>query len=264
MSVTLTKWLFPDVKALTIVGRDRQQYFIHEEAFSAISPVLAAIITGRVHEAHEGVAVWDDIDERDFLNLCEFAYSGNYTAPPMEQAPRPKRLYNTLQGKAATIYGYSAARDSLLTMQTSRPDLRASILAFFEEYRKLLGLTVPSKIIGSRIQGLTEHLLCHAHVYILADRYDVKQLRRLSLFKLLEIDELRELVSSFVAFKSQLFVHPDMEALRKNNPKFASDIFAHTLKYSRHQLTYWKAPENGSGEHLQQGAAKRPRVDGAE
>ncbi|KAI1138071.1 hypothetical protein F5Y05DRAFT_50249 [Hypoxylon sp. FL0543] len=228
-----------------LVGPDRKEYFIHREVFTTISPVLQVLITGRMREAREGVAVWDDIEERYFLDLCEFAYSGTYTAPRLEDSPRPVPLPYRPQGGAAEVFG---RRINRVIPNLGDMDFRPGVTRFFRKYRSPSGARIPYREGIGEKDG-TEILLRHANVYVLADRYDVADLRALALYReaealstvddtwdnfpaivklikftyenTVERDKLRELVTTYLYLKGEeLLLHPEMQSLLKDCPDF--------------------------------------------
>ncbi|KAI2469570.1 hypothetical protein F4781DRAFT_214885 [Annulohypoxylon bovei var. microspora] len=240
-----------------LIGPSRKEYFVHTEAFISISPVLRDLITGSMKEAVEGVAILEDIDENAFLGLCEFAYSGKYTELKSE-GTLPKLPYRPTD-EAWKVYGGSVIPMSLWFIG-KHPGHRhrwTSIAEFQTKGRKFTQADVQG--YQYHLEDWTKHILHHANMYILGDTYDVSRLQQLALSNInhilsffrdtwdsipsveqlirlvykstLEHDELRELVSSYVALKSEnLFLHPDMRRVRTDFPEFCSDVLRFTTE----------------------------------
>ncbi|KAF5010906.1 hypothetical protein FDECE_2934 [Fusarium decemcellulare] len=64
---------------LFIVGEERKEFHIHKELIGQLSPVLNALVNGRMKEAHEGRIEWPDLDVDTFVRFAKFAYSGDYS-----------------------------------------------------------------------------------------------------------------------------------------------------------------------------------------
>ncbi|KAI1415073.1 hypothetical protein F5Y13DRAFT_197073 [Hypoxylon sp. FL1857] len=269
-----------------LVGPNRKEYFIHKEAFIAISPVLRVLITGRMREAREGVAVWEDVEECHFLNLCEFAYFGKYTAPRMKDAPLTTPLPYRPEGEAENVYGDHGRKTLLVLDNFAR--------RFFDKYKSPRGDSIEYKRNGIGWRDGTEYFLRHANMYILGDRYDVETLRAEALFHIAkglanthdtwdnipafaklarltysntrEHDQLRELLSKYVSLRGDdLFLHPDIESLRNEYPDFESDIMGPIMELHRQESERLKnrekrfkrkVPENE--DHPEEPSTKRP------
>lgn len=61
-----------------MVGEEKKEFFIHKELIAAQSPVLKALVNGRMREAHEGRIEWPDVSVDTFVRFAEFAYSRDY------------------------------------------------------------------------------------------------------------------------------------------------------------------------------------------
>ncbi|KAI0137715.1 hypothetical protein F4776DRAFT_105178 [Hypoxylon sp. NC0597] len=250
-----------------LVGRDHKEYFIHKAAFALISPVLECFIEGRKSAECEGVAVWESIEESDFLGLCEFAYSGKYSVPEIEGEIR--KLPLRPKGEAAKVYGDGRELPALHEMK-KQEDARDAVLEFLDKYERCRGpeLRYCLPLPMSRNRDWTPYLLRHVHMCLLGFRYDVAgllsfaipslasalasyretwdsaraivELIRLIYDKTKPGNDLRDLISMYVALKSEdLFLHDDVDATREEYPEFASDVLAYTLKFSRAKSKYW-------------------------
>ncbi|KAI1454655.1 hypothetical protein F4805DRAFT_460470 [Annulohypoxylon moriforme] len=240
-----------------VVGPNRMEFFVHTEALIAISPVLRVMITGSMREAVEGVAVLENIDVEDFTGLCEYAYSGSYESPIPDSAP-PELPFRP-DGNASNAYGVNSQPRAINFLHGTIKDAPAQ--QWMKKYRDPPVMSVYGHYDCYRYhdKDWTENLLYHANIYILADTYDVSGLRSLArhcIYKVLRIfedtwdsipaieklirliyentqksDELRGLLSSYVAIKSEnFFLHPHMQKLRDDCPEFCSDVLQSTIE----------------------------------
>ncbi|PVH69385.1 hypothetical protein DL98DRAFT_661718 [Cadophora sp. DSE1049] len=65
-------------------GPDRKLCTIHTAVVESLSGPLAVMMNGSMHEAIDGVATLEDVDEQTFVRFCEYAYMGDYT-PAQQQ-----------------------------------------------------------------------------------------------------------------------------------------------------------------------------------
>ncbi|KAF2674484.1 hypothetical protein BT63DRAFT_11375 [Microthyrium microscopicum] len=66
-----------------VVGKNKRPISFHPLAFSRHSPVMAAMIDDNVSQENYFANI-QDIEEDDFFRFCQWAYTGNYTAPKSE------------------------------------------------------------------------------------------------------------------------------------------------------------------------------------
>lgn len=64
-----------------IVGAEEQSFPVHSAVIGKISRPLTALMDGPMAEAQANVATLDDVRAEDFARFCQFAYTGDYTAP---------------------------------------------------------------------------------------------------------------------------------------------------------------------------------------
>lgn len=69
---------------------------MHSQVMANLSPALDALINGKMREAITQRVNWSDVDEIVFFQLCEFAYSKDYTVPS------PDRITVSTPNTAAT------------------------------------------------------------------------------------------------------------------------------------------------------------------
>ncbi|KAI1094077.1 hypothetical protein F5B19DRAFT_84604 [Rostrohypoxylon terebratum] len=241
-----------------VVGPNRREFFVHTNALTEISPVLRALIAGSMNEAIEGTAVLADINEDDFARLCEYAYSRDYRVPVPDSDP--PELPVRPEGSAEPQYRYSHWRKPLIDLFDTHKETTIRSLA--KEYGQSPGFFINRPRYNSNLgsKDWTETLLQHANMYVIADRYDVAGLRPLACFYLHDIlysifkdtwdsipaieklvrltyentespDDLRGLVSGYVALKSEsMFLHPNMQTLRDECHDFCSDVLKSVTK----------------------------------
>lgn len=69
-----------------LLGAQANKISVHAKAISRLSPSLATLINGPFRESQEKVVRWKDVETPDFIRLCQFAYSGDYSPPrPLKQ-----------------------------------------------------------------------------------------------------------------------------------------------------------------------------------
>ncbi|KAM0426159.1 hypothetical protein ACHAPT_008503 [Fusarium lateritium] len=71
-----------------VIGEERKEFHVHKELIGQLSPVLNALVNGKMKEACEGRVEWLHVDVDTFVRFAKFAYSGDYTpAEPEMMAP---------------------------------------------------------------------------------------------------------------------------------------------------------------------------------
>jgi hypothetical protein len=88
----------PSFKVL--VGKDRTCLTIPKSLAKDISQPLHALMNnGRMVEAHDGLAVLEDVDADTFVGFCGLAYTGDYCSQMTE---REYAAYQRFSGESKT------------------------------------------------------------------------------------------------------------------------------------------------------------------
>ncbi|KAF2254762.1 hypothetical protein BU26DRAFT_144802 [Trematosphaeria pertusa] len=87
----------------------------HARAIAALSLYFDRLINGPMREAEERIAELPDVEKEDFMRVCEFAYRGDYTVPPMAE-------YRDLYGEDDLDSGCDFGCDSDSSSSDDDPD----------------------------------------------------------------------------------------------------------------------------------------------
>ncbi|KUI69334.1 hypothetical protein VM1G_05457 [Cytospora mali] len=134
-----------------VVGPDKKEYSIHGAAISSLSRPLDVLLNGQWREAETKCIDWPDVDEKTFIRFAEWAYTKDYT--------------------------------------TEEPDIAldhssVQVLASDHETALTDNKTPEKPLNTENCEDYTGVFLCHAQLYILGDKYDIPQLRQLTLYRL--------------------------------------------------------------------------------
>jgi hypothetical protein len=150
-----------------------------------------------MREAKEKRVEWPDIDEKTFVRFAQWVYSGTYvTEEPhilldssLIQTPAlPSATNAQPEGKAPEkpLYSLASTCGPLGSMRTL-PDRGKLIKKFLDES----GIAYPSSGAAfsprenkEGCEDYTGVFLCHAKLYVMADKYDIPSLKQLSLHRL--------------------------------------------------------------------------------
>ncbi|KAK1447135.1 hypothetical protein CMEL01_08974 [Colletotrichum melonis] len=91
-----------------IIGKDRTEYTGHESAFLAMSQSFKDFIRRKIRTSFKLASInqvgsvsycvdWEDIEPASFVNLMEYAYSGDYTVPALSKS-KTEDTFNTVKG----------------------------------------------------------------------------------------------------------------------------------------------------------------------
>lgn len=206
-----------------LVGEDKQEFSIHSALVTHHSKPLGVLINGSMLEAKEGCAVLDDISSEAFVCFSEYAYTGEYTDPEpdvivakaREEAPHDNEdgfhsddetafaSYKFDEFAAKPVPIKSLRWESLhpqSTKKKKRPLLREEVSPLFprptdlhrreilwKSFRKDFESQAPPSLNMKPRESwndFTGILLCHAQVYVLADKYQIESLAELAVERL--------------------------------------------------------------------------------
>ncbi|KAI1493515.1 hypothetical protein F5X96DRAFT_185450 [Biscogniauxia mediterranea] len=178
-----------------IVGADKKEFMIHADLLSNLSKPLGALVNNQMKESNTGVAEWPEVEEETFVCFCQFAYTGGYDEPVSAMLPKAKD--EPREKVSGPSYDAEEAEEIIL------PEPTTQVHDFFNDREitpprgrnsdrtwnqfKSLSYAVPAKPNEDPKPPpapLSEVLLSHARLYVLADYYDIQDLMTLSLQKL--------------------------------------------------------------------------------
>jgi hypothetical protein len=188
-----------------LIGSRQKVYTVHTGAISAISEALNAMINGNMKEASEGKVIMEDVKEPVWERFCQFAYGGDYETPsPMTDSAT---LDKDTEGDVPLFEPPSRNPEGLVPTSTKQSRHYRAVcsaedakLRAWDAFRKEKQQQAPSnKLSFSNTSSMdyTEVLLCHAELYVLADKWGVDPLRYLCLQK------LRRVLATFVIYQSR-------------------------------------------------------------
>jgi hypothetical protein len=178
------------------------------------SAPLAALMNGLMREATDGIAILEDIDEQTFVRFCEYAYMGDYTPAQRQlvlasskvdraESPAPagdyaEEYFGVYKKKGASVFsGFDSVEKSC--GQCGR---EAPMQILWEEFqRRDYSVVSPKFRPREKLEECEDNagpFLCHARVYVFADRYDIAGLR------ILALDKLHQALCSFKAAGNQM------------------------------------------------------------
>lgn len=230
---------------------------------------------GEMSEGSAGQAKWEDVDIKTFVRFAQFVYMGDYSIPRMIVRPSEQPPSGTIVNEAtpppdepqeSEFWGSFGARSkkakkksypaSVPTLVRTFSSLRFPLLkprSNFEDTCEPAVSDGPSENIG-------EVLLIHSSLYVLADKWGIDSLKRLTLSKIYktltmirldlpkldqiiefvryaysnertldletEMDELRELICQYLAAYAELTTrHTAFLALMEEGGPFARDLW---------------------------------------
>lgn len=206
-----------------LVGPERAEFFVHSALLTRSSPVLRVMLESGLKEAATLGIEWDDVDVRTFVGFWQFLYTGSYDTPiiiapkepeklsdaassstskePQDSAlPEPtnekeewyrskvlsKKKKKALKRRDAAadngVYNGAHAYNSYRRGQEVEPPLKTQLWSDFQE---LSFADIPpehSKPFG--VEKYADLFTFHARIFILAEKYNVAPLMKLSLSRL--------------------------------------------------------------------------------
>ncbi|PNP55951.1 hypothetical protein THARTR1_03888 [Trichoderma harzianum] len=146
---------------------------MHEAAITRLSKTLDKLVNGGMKESQEHCVCWEDIDETTFLRFGEWAYTGDY------KPEEPEILLDASQ--------IAISKRATKKPNASKPETVATSLASFKEpdetWSHCASTSTYNRNNTESCEDYSGVFLSHARLYVLADKYDIKQLRDLSAHK---------------------------------------------------------------------------------
>lgn len=263
---------------------------MHSALIAEQSPVLRNLVSGPMEEAQARTVSWEDVDVDTFGLFAEFVYTGDYTplahitseGPPatstraeqeqkavsnsveesFDQPQEPPDLYDP-DGD----YGGFGFHPKNRATNFPATTVSSSVPYRFKDESYPLPTSLESKATFKPRPNETSNedyspvFLCHAHLYALAEKYDIEALKATTLHKLHKtlccyspyearngdiielaryvyqntptrewIDRLRELVTLYIAYEAETIAssEPCLSLIEEGGP-FARDLFSKVL-----------------------------------
>ena len=249
---------------------------------------------GKMSESASRVVTWGDIDRETFARFAQFAYTGDYSVPKMivnghvhqqKQFEKEKEVENDMWYVAKPLPygsswdGFSSASkkdkkkgesaqfsfgETSRCAQTTDSTIfdKSNVYALCQPRFKFADSCDPEIIDGPEENNITEALLSHTLLYILAEKWGIDSLKMLTLFKLHQtlsmlvidfpkvphimelvrhgyagtpdletgIDDLRDLLCQYVAANVKVMSeHEDFLASIQDGGTFVRDLWKRVL-----------------------------------
>ncbi|KAI8675567.1 hypothetical protein NCS57_00458300 [Fusarium keratoplasticum] len=164
-------------KAQFLIGPNKNEFNIHSELVAVQSSSLANIIRQQKGRFDGRPILWKHVDVDTFIRFCAFAFTGDYNGvePSLRQIPamvsQPRLLRKTMK----------------LRLTNHRRTPMGVYNGFcWERFKERYSghEFSPDDAVDSRTHTCAEVFLCHARVFIFADRYKINKLRDLAIRKL--------------------------------------------------------------------------------
>jgi hypothetical protein len=188
---------------------------VHEEALADQSTALTRLMRGEMSESLAGETKWKDVDKETFIRFTQFAYTGDYSVPTMiakpsdqvlpqdpheemlmvveeppvaAEEPAPQQFDEVVADDAwAASWGTSKKnkkkKGSWYVPRPPTPIFNSLTYPLLKPRSKFAHTCDAATSEGSS-ENISEVLLSHASLYILAEKWGVDSLKRLTLFKL--------------------------------------------------------------------------------
>ncbi|OCK73622.1 hypothetical protein K432DRAFT_312391, partial [Lepidopterella palustris CBS 459.81] len=158
-----------------LVGENKKKFTVHAALISYHSRPLGAVVNKHLLEAKVSCLL-EDVDEDTFVRFAQYAYTGDYfSANPeivLEKAQHTTQNRSPVLQKSETT-GFKSQRKQLWEQFTRR------------DYIVLSSPQARTK--QEPYHNYTEVFLCHARIYMFAEKYNIEPLKALSLHKLQQI-----------------------------------------------------------------------------
>lgn len=179
------------------MGEDKKEYMVHADLVANLSPALNSLINSKFSGAREGMAEWSHIDERTFVAITQFAYTGEYTAtgaqPVEERSPNKVRCHScyfyickcNVPHRVRSIYDSIESRYEY-------GDVGRLWVKLIEECGITDATTPLLQTNTEPTESWEDNFLLHARIYVLADQYGIEELVKVS---------SRRLARTLIAFR---------------------------------------------------------------
>ncbi|KAH7410533.1 hypothetical protein BKA64DRAFT_356992 [Cadophora sp. MPI-SDFR-AT-0126] len=211
-----------------IVGAEAVPITVHEATLADQSPGLKALMRTEMSEGLAREASWEDVDKETFMRFAQFAYIGDYSIPTMivrpsaptaDERPRPSSpgFFMPSDEWTANKAGKKHAYPRPVPVSKTIPIFKDLIYPRPMPQFNFEGTYNPKAGDGLG-ENIGEILHIYGSLYVLAEKWGVDRLKRLTHFKvhktlsLFSLDTLR--VEDVVDFVRYVYSErtPDLES----------------------------------------------------
>ncbi|KAF9874741.1 hypothetical protein CkaCkLH20_07878 [Colletotrichum karsti] len=187
-----------------IIGPDKVRYSVHEKSIAGLSDPLRALVTGPMRESIEAKVTWEDVEPAVFVNLMEYAYTGDFLILGCVDKNAPEGGMNNLSNEQkeasdqnkkakkrddklpqslfeAVVSAKKAGGIKLAAYQFTRKSFKCSKSCKFRITNDIQTIYNQEQIEASKkiIPCDLEHYMSLAKLYVLAEKYDISELKTL-------------------------------------------------------------------------------------
>lgn len=160
---------------------------VHAEAIARQSDALNALVNGDMAEARLRRVVWDDIHVDTFVIFMQYIYQGFYSVFNTESSWRKEsEMVTGGDDEEEEEIDITAKKNDDSDIWHLRKLCTASELrelnSTFTEEAQISDLPLVNR--NKRSEDFTPFLLCHARLYVFAEKYQIPDLKALSIYKL--------------------------------------------------------------------------------
>lgn len=223
-----------------LVGEKHTRIMLHTDLVAAQSSALNTLVNGPMEEADTRAVKWDDINEETFAMLAQYMYTGEYNPSPhkiveeMAPAPDTEEIIYLSSEEPSIEWDAWQSGASRKTSKGKRGYSAAPPPAVKPVSFASLSYLPPSSTTAwtprpnvSESEDYTPVFLSHAHLFAVADLYDIPHLRALALYKL----------------HATLVVHTPYEARYSDIITLARYAYANTADPLRNLITHYVASQ---------------------
>jgi hypothetical protein len=201
-----------------VIGESQVAFTVHAAVIAKQSKALDVLINGPMAEASDGKAIFEDIQEDTFLRFCQFAYTGNYTTPEFTHNPAVEDISPSVAisydasttdrddsrtivlspdpepdplpepeltpTDADNIWGYKPKKSKKTKIPSKGHLLRQSLDNRLYDIHTTSAVRCEVRQNSSPTEDYTAVFLGHAQLYVFAEKWGIKDLKTLALFKL--------------------------------------------------------------------------------
>ena len=163
------------------------------------------MINGHMAEAQKGFAIIEDVGDDTFVRFIQWAYNGYYDAAKYELVNPPSmtsgwRGFGTSKksrkGKKVVPRTQVFWTHDESPIGSSKEQLEESFIKRKETVRKNL-MSIPPRRNCKPNEDYSEVFLCHARLYVFAEKYDIQPLKDLAL------EELQATLAIFTLYQER-------------------------------------------------------------
>ena len=194
-------------------------FFIHAGLLAKHSKALHKMISSPMKEREQGYARLEDVTAANFQRFLEWVYGGYYNTPEPEHEqglawsfrgddreclkcypPKDTRgLNEAVADPAPTLARLESSEDSMLdSIPADKPSLQEAFLERqYQELRNVISLP-PARANKHSHESYQEIFLCHAQIYVFADKYRIDRL------KVLAVENLHATLAIFKLYEARI------------------------------------------------------------